>query len=537
MSRRPRACEECQRLKIKCDVTTLSASACERCYRYSLHCVPAAPRLQRDRIAALEAEVRELRLKLRQSSSGASTAATTPERTPGSLSGPQSREDYSRAVLSFLDARIPPRRQQELLLFYAQHAGTVWPVVRLPALDQLRATSPVLLLSVLVYTVTQQTQGTDVDRYHELLQETMYIFGDRILGKGEISIALVQTLLIASFWFKTTGWGEQGSCYQLIQLASDMAIDLGIGGPSLMPSPIAYMARLDDVTSLEARRTWLACFLALAKSSISTRRPNPVPWDGYLEESLVYLGSHGDRSDLMLCQIVRITQIIQDISNELYLCQMNKFMDGNEYTTHTAMKMLENKVEAWAAQIPPELALQRQSLEVWAHFALVYVHEIALHTATNKTRFAAPFIPGRIPTKDFPMPANPIPPLRSALKKLVQHCHAVVDTVAEMEPTMILSFSFFSFAPTVVYSLYVLVTALVAATAPENTYGQILTREEFGVERCNCQLREVRAKLKVLDPTLSCFTTRLFDATGWLETWYDDYVAILRQYEMNTDEN
>ncbi|KAI9155722.1 Transcription factor himD [Paramyrothecium foliicola] len=536
MSRRSRACEDCQRLKIKCDVSTSPTGVCERCQRNNLNCIPAAPRLQRDRIAALEAEVTELREQLRQSSSGANTASTTSGRTPGSQSGTQSSEEYGRSVLSFLDARIPLNRQEELLRFYAQHAGTVWPVVRLPALDELREKSPILLLAVLVYTVTQETQGTEVDVHRELMREAMHIFGDQVLGRGDASMELVQALLVTSFWFKTTGWGEQGSCYQLIQLATDMAIDLGIGGPSLMTTPIAYMARLDNSTSLEARRTWLACFLALAKSSISTRRPNPIPWDSYLEECLIHLENQGDQSDLMLGQIVRITRLIQDVSNELCLCQITKFVDGNEYATQRTMETLKSKVEIWTAEIPTSLAPLRLTLEMWRHFAMVYIHEIVLHTPTNKASFAAPFIPGRIAIKDLPAPAIIIPPLRSSFEGLIQHCHAVVETVVAIEPTVILSLPFFSFAPTVVYSLYVLVTALVAATAPENTYGQILARDQFGVEWCNYKLRGITAKLKALDPTFSCFTTRLFEATEWLETWYDDYAAILQQYDSKMDE-
>lgn len=532
MNRRSRACEECQRLKIKCEVSSSPAGACERCRRHNIQCVPAAPRLQRDRIAALEDEVQELRRQLEQRSFG----VPTPERTPGSLSETPISHDYGRGILSFLDARIPPRRQQELLTYYTQHAGLVWPVVRLPSLDELRGRSPVLLLSVLVYTVTQETQGTEIDVHRDLMREAMHIFGDEVLGRGNFSIELVQATLVASFWFKTTGWGEQGSCYQLIQLASDMAIDLGIGGPSMMPSPIAYMARIDNALSLEARRTWLACFLATSRSSISTRRPSPIPWDGYLEECLVYLESQNDRSDLMLAQLVRIARLIQDVSNELCLCQITTFMDGNEFSTHIIMNSLKSRVELWAAQIPVSLAPLRQTLEMWRHFAMVYIHEVVLHTATNKGSFAAPFIPGRIAVKDLPTPAHIIPPLQSALHELIQHCHEVVDTVIKIEPTVILSLPFFSFAPTVVYSLYVLVTALVAATSPNNTYGQILRRDDFGLEQCNHKLRNLTAKLKALDPTFSCFTTRLFDATEWLETWYDDYVSILQQYDSRMDE-
>jgi hypothetical protein len=523
MRTRYRACEECHRLKIKCDVSTSPEEACDRCSRNNLECVPAAPRLQRDRINELEAQVQELRNALRDQSSN-----TTPSRSPGSL-----WENHNHAVLSFLDARIPPSKQQHLLRLFAHQAGAAWPVIRLSMkLDCIRAKSPILLLSVLVYSVTQETQGTELDVHDELVRETIHILGDEVIGRGQRSLELVQALLVATYWNKTTLRGQQGSCYQIVQLAADMAIDLGIAGFSLQPSPVAYFCRHEDPTSLEARRTWLACFVALSTSSISMRRPNTVPWNAHHQECLFHLETRGEPSDILLCQIVRITQLIQEISNHLCLCQLAIFVDGNDYSTYATIETLKNKVDAWAAQIPPSLA-SSQTLKVWRHVAMIHIYELVLHTPTNKASFAAPFIPGRIAIKDFPKPANIISPLKTALGAIIQNCHAVIDTAAEMDPALILSLPTFCFAPTVLYSLFVLVTVLVAATDPTNTYGQCLTKDGFRIEQCGWKLRSLTAYMKSLDPTLSCYTTRMFDATGWLEEWYNDYTAILRRYETN----
>jgi len=100
-----------------------------------------------------------------------------------------------------------------------------------------------------------------------------------------------------------------------------------------------------------------------------------------------------------------------------------------------------------------------------------------------------------------------------------------------MDPALVLSLPTFSFAPSVIYSLFVLVTALAASTSPGNAYGQFLTRDRFQIEQCGTKLRRLTAGMKSLDPTMSCWTTRLFDATGWLEEWYNDYATILHRYE------
>jgi hypothetical protein len=519
--KRARACEECHRLKIKCDVSTALGGVCERCSRSSLHCVPAAPRLQRDKIQELEAQIQELQVALQERSN-----STTPGRSPAS-----SQENYEDALLSFLDYRIPQSKQEDLLHHYASHAGAVWPVVRLPTnLHDLRAKSPVLLLSVLVYTVTQQTQGTDPEVHDELLKEAMYIIGNEIIGRGQRSIELVQALLIAAFWSKTSRKGQQGSCYQLIQLATDMAIDLGIAGPGLIPSPVAYFDIHEDPTSLEARRTWLACFVALLTSSISTRRSIAVPWDSHHDECLMDLETRGDLSDILLCQIVRIMRLIEEVSSLMCLCQSAIFMDGNDYNTHATIDHLRAKIDAWAAQIPHSLA-SSQTLKVWYHVAMIHLHEVVLHTPTNTASFTAPFLPHRIVAKDYPQPVQAIPALQTALKTLVQHCHAAIDTVTAMDPALVLSLPSFCFAPSVLYSLFVLVNMLVVSTDPSNTYGRYLARGECRIEEYDAKLRYLTVQMKVLDPTMSCYTTVLFNATSWLGQWYNDYIAILQRYE------
>ncbi|ETS76077.1 hypothetical protein PFICI_11464 [Pestalotiopsis fici W106-1] len=521
MKNRRRACEECHRLKIKCDVDTSLGGTCERCTGNGLECVPAAPRLQRDRIRDLEAEVQELKNSLQDQNNG-----TTLDRTPEGM--PESRH---HDVLSFLDARISQHAQQNLLALFKQQAEAVWPVVRLPVdLSQLRAKSPILLLCVLVYTFTREDQGTDIDVHDELVWETMHVLGEEVIGRGQRSLELVKALLVSAFWNKSTRKGQQASCFQLVQLASDIAIDLGIAGYSLQPSAAAYFSRHDDPMSTEARRTWLSCFVALSTSAISMRRRIAIPWDDHHQTCLSYMESSGDPSDILLCQIVQITQLIQEISEHHCLCQLSTFVDGNDYRTHATIETLKNKVDAWAAKMPSDLVFC-QTLRVLRHVAMIHIYEVVLHTPTNKASFGAPFIPGRIAIRDFPKPVDIIPPLEKALHVLVQQCHAVIDTVAEMDPALVLSLPTFSFAPTVLYALFVLVNAFVAATDPANTYGQCISTKSFRIEHCVLKLGGLTASLKALDPTTSCYTTHLFEATGWLEGWYNDYMAILKRYE------
>jgi hypothetical protein len=71
----------------------------------------------------------------------------------------------------------------------------------------------------------------------------------------------------------------------------------------------------------------------------------------------------------------------------------------------------------------------------------------------------------------------------------------------------------------------------VSCTDPASTYQHCLSRHSFRIDECGLKLRTLTAYLKCLDPTLSCWTSRLFDATSWLEAWYKDYDAILQRYD------
>ena len=311
-----------------------------------------------------------------------------------------------------------------------------------------------------------------------------------------------------------------------------MAIDIGIAGFSLRPSPVAYFDKHEDPTSLEARRTWLACFVALSSSSKGLRRPNVYPWNSYHQDCLVFLKNNGEPSDLLLCQIVRIEQLIQEISSGLGIFCLETFVDGNDHNIYATVDTLKAKVDMWASEIPPSLA-SSPTLKVWYHVAMVLLYELVLHTPTNKPSFSAPFIPERIPYKDIPKPSNIILQLRTALQGLVYNCHAVVNAVAEMDAALVLNLPVFSFSPNIVYTLFVLVTAMVAATDPENTHGQCLSKESFHIEECSLRLGNLSSQLKALDPTFSCFTTRLVDATNWIGNWYTDYTGILQRYQNN----
>ncbi|KXJ87476.1 hypothetical protein Micbo1qcDRAFT_215854 [Microdochium bolleyi] len=542
MGKRTRACEECHRLKIKCDVGfPNNYNACERCVRNSLECVPAAPRLQRDRISELENQVEQLRNELllvksqRRAPSSSGSLNTTPSSSTQSHSASIPHDFHrGREPLSFLDTRIPHLKQQELLSAYVHEIAPAWPIVLLPTddLDHVRRDCPLLLLCILTYTVTKHDQGTSQEAHDDLIRETMRILGDEVVVRGQQSIELVLALLIAGFWSKTAQAETHATCFQLTQIASDMAIDLGLAGSSVQSTPAAFFRNKEDPSTAESRRTWLACFLCMAAASVSTRRPIAVPWNTYHHECVLYLESMGGPSDILLCQLVRVSVLTQEITTSLQMCNLTTFLDGNTYTTHAIMDDLKARAATCAAQIFHSNATHFHGHLILWHTAMIYIHEPLFWTVTNMSSFTAPFIPGRIAVHDFARPAHPIPPLEAALPGIITHCHAVVDIATDqLSASTLVHLPSFCTASLVTYSLYMLVNVLVAATGPQRTYGRYIAREILQVDKYLGKLRALNVRLREVDPTMSCFTTRILDATGWLDQWYNDYVVIVQRFE------
>jgi hypothetical protein len=60
-SKRPRACDNCHSIKIKCELGTTGGSGpCSRCRRLEKECIITPPKRQKDRVAELEAQVKAL---------------------------------------------------------------------------------------------------------------------------------------------------------------------------------------------------------------------------------------------------------------------------------------------------------------------------------------------------------------------------------------------------------------------------------------------------------------------------------------------
>lgn len=500
MSRRPRACEACQKLKAKCDPSP--SGRCERCERADIKCVPSAPRFQRDRIAELEAQVDDLLLR--------ASSKTPSDRDTDSL-------------VSFIDDRIDLNAQRRVLATFVSRNLQAWPVLSAADmdLDRLRATSPHLLLAIMAFPGDTQLP---LRAHEELVVRAMSAFADEVIARGNRSLEMVKALLTAAFWFRPARNTPHGHCYQLVQLAMDMAVDIGIAGPQLARSPPAYFSQVNDPTSPDARRTWVACFLAATAQSLCTRRPSTLAWTPYLQDCVHIL----DGADDLLAHTARIVSLCAEAAGRLDLCNTTAYRGVDE--TVEQMADLRGRVAECRNRLPADLS-SHPVLCFWREVALVLVHEVALHTPTNKVSFAAPYVPEKIAVTDFACPVGePSVETARTLRHLVDACHAAVQRFVDMDPAMMLAVATLNVGPAVLYAHFVLTQVHVAVTGQGNMLGRILGPDDVALAVSTQKLEAVSRTLDRIDPYQTSFTTTLLQSARWMRTWLTDYDAIVARY-------
>ncbi|KAG9254495.1 uncharacterized protein F5Z01DRAFT_681508 [Emericellopsis atlantica] len=509
MGKRYRACEACHTLKIKCEPSLTGPGCCERCVRTTTVCVPAARRWQRDRIQELEAQVAQLQLALDETrnasvsvSAGRSTVHEGPvagRSTRATSVGSSEQEPASPGddILTFLDANVDLSTQARALDVYRQHVDSLWPMISLGAhADSMRGEFPITLVAILAFALPCHDAQIDPQTQQVLRQRVADVLGAAMVGTQQAcSHDLIQASLVAAFWVRPA---FDANCYRLMALAMDMGVDFGLGGDSMPSSPPTWFARHRGPLTPGMARSWLAAYVGSRLASISTRTGRALL--GPPE------GNH------LLLEITRIAHLQATLANEL------------------ARSALRERLEGIERNLPPWLAEDHQ-LRFLRLQSVILSNEPVLHTTSNKPFFAAPYIAARIGVHDFACPGEITPVVQEALLSLVRACHAAIDIVTHMPPAQLLTLTTLCFASSITYNLALLVKVHMAVSAPGNSYGRIMTRQQLNVRQAMDKLKQVNAALVALDPHMNNWNTRIIGAGAWLETWLVDYDRIVQRFE------
>lgn len=122
-----------------------------------------------------------------------------------------------------------------------------------------RKTKPLLFLFIL--SVASSPYCT-VSKQKQLTDEARRFLAESTIHQGEKSLELVQALQVSSLWYRAPDHYNQGNLYQLVQMATSLAMGLRVDKSHMLK---ACGRELGDWGRAEAHRAWLGCFFVSAR--------------------------------------------------------------------------------------------------------------------------------------------------------------------------------------------------------------------------------------------------------------------------------
>lgn len=513
---RGRACQNCQAIKIKCELGAHGGDPpCERCTRLNKTCTLAAPKRQKDRVAELEAKVEALtRLLGSQGLQDASdearslnnSASQSPERSGnGAVASSQKKRKLETATTTkseqqsmtfppskfgsneissngiatdWLDRLVPVDLQQRLLDEYINSFQPTLPVVPFDSGTQATVLQDSMPHTVhaIVYIASAGILSWDLqDKINLALIEELT---SATIVKCKKSLDLLQALQMVCLWYKSPRNSTQIPLFQLVAMASDMAVDLGLGG--LENPPALTLAGVSAILldSVDAYRRWLTSYIITESTSLLRRKPNEQKWTAHHDCCLQKLETRENASiqDRQLAHYVRATRLLASVSELLALSVTSVSPALGTSICQNIMRNLQDQITSWRLQVPFDM--WSPSLIFTGYFTEVLLYEIVLQTPTNKASFAAPFLIERLSTVDVPTPTVTQQHIE-AVSSMRLACHNLLDAAASFTDSDIVALPTMLYGPRIAHTVMALLKLHIAVTVQGNTYGQILQPEEL----------------------------------------------------------
>jgi hypothetical protein len=369
----------------------------------------------------------------------------------------------------------------------------------------------------------------------ELVNGVVDFIAQRVIVQGAQNTETIRALLTAALWHRTPRGQVAAHCHQLSRLATEMAVDIGLGGAEFPGSPAVYFRRMDGHQDADAGRTWLCCYVTACMYSLNTRAPITIRWAKRHERSLLSLEASGRFEDRLFCQIVRITRLCEEVALELELINVTVFCDVNDTLCQGKMARLMERFRTWSGQVPHDLVLHPM-VRFWSFVFGVYMYEIVLHSPTNKSTFAAPHVPANLSVTDFAAPAVVTDVAAGAMCHLIEACQGAILACEDMGPAEVLAAPSSIFAPAVIYALRMLIQVFITVNGPENTFGtsSLIPKDKIFMRQYIAKTMAIAEAVESSAHGSTYWTGRILGASAWLNTWADDYEAILQRYREST---
>jgi anti-sigma factor RsiW len=560
---RGRACQNCQSIKIKCELGAAGGGPppCERCVRLGKTCTLAPPKRQKDRVAELEAKVEALTKLLNAQGLQDPTVETRRLPTPSTGTDEQSEPEvlvasqkkrkletsvYERElqnstddsspeglhadiddpnVATRLDRLVSVETQQRVLDEYIASYQSVLPVVPLPGgtkIESLRETMPHVLHAI-VYIASCGLLPWDLqDKINVSLIEDLT---SKTLAQCKKSKDLLLALQLVCLWYRSPRNSTQIPLFQLVHISSDMAIDLGFGGYQNPPSLSIAGMQEGLLGGMEPCRVWLISFIISDTVALLRRKANDQKWSLHHDYCLAVVESNGrgpeDNHLLWLAQHARAARILATISDEMDLQTALISPVVGTPTCQQIMYVLQSQITAWRLQVPADL--WSSSLTFTGFYMELILNEPVLHTPTNKNTFAAPFLIERVSITDFPAPVL-TQHHTHCVRALTSACHSLLDVATSFTGVEMISLPSLTYAPRVAHAAVTLLKLHVAVTVPGNTYGQVLSAEEVNTEAYLDKCLELVARGIEVDS--QSVLVRIVKYASELKKWLQQYESI-----------
>ncbi|KAF2093736.1 hypothetical protein NA57DRAFT_22150, partial [Rhizodiscina lignyota] len=557
-AKRPRACDSCRGLKVRCIIDPSSGLPCKRCAKAGRQCIVTPPTRKRQkkadsRVAELEKKIDALTATLKAQNAAAAGEFTNPraeaphyqanqrllgehidtrvtsqsrlnESPVTALPRKKRRIDsdnnsrvgvemkriwgVTRSLANILKRHSHPhplmrRRSRKPVVFdhsdidgridvlidretaeklfdrYVRDFAGQMPAVVFPpgtTAKQVRAQKPVLFLAIMSSTCYGFSIHREAQR--QLQQELRDVFADSIWRNAEKSLELIQALQVATLWYRPPSNFEQHMFYQIVHMATIMAIDIGMGrrqhinrrrGPILQPARL-----LPNADTAEVRRAWLTCYLLCISITMVLRRPILLRFNEYMQECIEYLETAPDTypSDTLFCQHVKLAHIAEEIATNFNLDDVCSSVSMGDRRVIFGIKRFERDLVERIKKDPPNPALRLSE-----HVTNLYIHEIALHYNQNDTDFRPPYNgdADKAPAQRI-ISAEHV----DALSELARSCKAILDSYLAYDFDSLYMLPII-FSVRTVYATVVLLKLYVAATTPGEMMS-IIKKDELYVE-------------------------------------------------------
>ncbi|KAI1259299.1 hypothetical protein F5Y18DRAFT_312370 [Xylariaceae sp. FL1019] len=563
--KRPRACEACRGLKVKCEPEPSNPDGpCKRCTKAGRNCVVTQPTRKRQkktdsRVAELEKKIDALTASLQATRSAPSQpAAHPPPHHPQSLApdnptakslrewgppvvlGLDTHQNYGsktdqeqqqqqaqayqpslvmagqkRKFTESRDASVDTPRESSVprpstivrqysdiidrgiitmddaaVLFrrYTDGMAPHLPAVVFPGgttVAEVRKTRPILFLSVMAVAASETP---NIQR--QMVKELMQIFAEKIVLTGEKSLELVQAIMISVIWYFPPEHFEELRFYQMVHMAAVMAIDIGLGRRQNSPKSrlIPYTWRdhpfrkepLPDPLTIEARRTWLACYFLAANVAMALHRPNLVRWQQFMNECVDILSSSPEAAptDRYLCHLVWTHRLAEEVGVQFSMDDPTVFINITDQKVQYALRGYEQNLAKYSDNVPKEE--NQPSLMLSFHVVNLYMHEIALYVDKNNDEYRPP--------SNAEALRDPIPGLGDGLTSAhigaLSSCLTAIDGIFEvflsLDVQSIRCLPIFNFVR-VAYAVVVLIKIYFSASSPNSELGKVIDKDNMKV--------------------------------------------------------